>query len=153
MSEQTRITPVAPNFESCAECFARLMIYPGERHPDQITDLLGIQPTMTNVAGDKVKHVRGSVRTVKYSGWFLSTENYVVSKDVRQHIDWLIEKIRPHRDALKSIQEMSDMKITLKCVWLSLLGHSGPVLWPEQMRALADLDLECSFDIYFSGDD
>lgn len=150
MNPQSRITPIAPNFESCVECFSRLTIYPGARHPDVITNMLNIQPTMINVVGDKVTNTRGRTREVMVSGWFLSTENIVVSKDIRQHIDWLVQAIRPRSRALKEIQEMSDMKITLRCVWFSLSGHSGPVLWPEQMKALAELDLECSFDIYFA---
>lgn len=150
MSNETKITAIAPNFETCAECFARLMIYPGARHPDEISEILKIQPTAISVAGERATNSRGRVREVKSSGWFLSTENHMKSKDIRQHIDWLVEIIMPHRHSLKIIQEMSDVKMTLRCVWFSLLGHSGPVLWPEQMRALADLDLECSFDIYLS---
>ncbi|WP_430795301.1 DUF4279 domain-containing protein [Achromobacter spanius] len=79
------------------------------------------------------------LRQIKNSGWFLSTEGLGLSKDIRQHIDWLIKIIYPRRLALKEIQSMGEMEITLKCVWFSLLGHSGPVLWPEQMRALAEL--------------
>ncbi|MDH1523663.1 DUF4279 domain-containing protein [Achromobacter mucicolens] len=149
MNLQTRITPVAPDYESCAECYARLMIYPGGRHPDVITDIFHIQPTSVNVVGDVITNSRGRKRQIKNSGWFLSTEGLVLSKDIRQHIGWLVKIIYPRRHALKEIQNMDEMKITLKCVWFSLLGHSGPVLWPEQMKALAELDLECSFDIYF----
>lgn len=43
--------------------------------------------------------------------------------------------------------------MTVSCVWWSALGHGGPVLWPEQMKALADLNRECSFDIYFADDE
>ncbi|TQJ97608.1 uncharacterized protein DUF4279 [Achromobacter sp. SLBN-14] len=125
------------------------MIYPGGRHPDVITDIFHIQPTSVNVVGDVITNSRGRKRQIKNSGWFLSTEGLVLSKDIRQHIDWLVKIIYPRRHALKEIQNMDEMKITLKCVWFSLLGHSGPVLWPEQMKALAELDLECSFDIYF----
>lgn len=152
MNSKSRITSVSSDFETCAECFARLMIYPGNRHPDEITELLNIQPTLTNVAGSSIVNSRGLTRKIKESGWFLDTENFVSSKDIRDHIDWLTKIIMPQRSALKIIQEMNDVKMTLKCVWFSLLGHSGPVLWPEQMRALADLDLECSFDVYFAND-
>lgn len=149
MNKETRITPISSSFETCAECFARLMIYPGNRHPDEITELLKIQPTEINVAGSSITNSRGLTRRVKESGWFLDSGSHMFSKDIREHIDWIIEKIMPNHVALKNIQEMNDVKMTLKCVWFSLLGHSGPVLWPEQMRALANLDLECSFDVYF----
>lgn len=152
MTIKSRITSVSSDFESCAECFARLMIYPGLTHPDELTKLLKIQPTAINVAGSSVKNSRGVIRNIKESGWFLDTEQHVSSKDIREHLDWLIAKIMPHRSELKVVQEMNDVKMTVKCVWFSQFGHSGPVLWPEQMRALADLDLECSFDVYFMND-
>jgi hypothetical protein len=41
----------------------------------------------------------------------------------------------------------------VNCVWWSAAGHGGPTLWPEQMAALAALNLECSFDVYFFGDE
>lgn len=59
MNLQTRTTPVAPGYESCAECYARLMVYPGVRHQDVITDILHIQPTSVNVVGDVVNNSRG----------------------------------------------------------------------------------------------
>ncbi|MGW7775510.1 DUF4279 domain-containing protein [Pseudomonas machongensis] len=149
MSVKARITPVIPDYETCAECYVRLMIFPGEYHPDEITKLLQVQPTTVNVVGEKLTNSRGLTREVKNSGWFLSTESHISSRDLREHIDWLVETISPHRDSLIKVQELDGVKVTLKCVWFSLLGHSGPVLWPEQMRALADLDLELSFDIYF----
>ncbi|WP_449105264.1 DUF4279 domain-containing protein [Pseudomonas mohnii] len=150
MSLKARVTPVASDYETCAECYVRLMIFPGERHPDEITKLLQVQPSVANIAGEKVTNSRGLTREVKNSTWFLSTESHISSRDIREHIDWLVQIIYPNRESLGKIQEMDGVKVTLKCVWFSLLGHGGPVLWPEQMRALADLDLELSFDVYFT---
>ena len=41
----------------------------------------------------------------------------------------------------------------IDCRWESRGGQGGPTLWPEQMRAMADLDLECSFYIEFYGEE
>ncbi|MDR9877203.1 DUF4279 domain-containing protein [Pseudomonas allii] len=149
MSRKSRITPVSTDYETCAECFVRLMIYPGDIHPSEISNIMHVQPTQITVIGEKVKNSRGVTREVKSSSWFLSSEGNVQSKDLRDHIDWLVREIQPHRESLGLVQQIDGVKITLKCVWFSLLGHSGPVLWPEQMKALADLDLEVSFDVYF----
>lgn len=32
-------------------------------------------------------------------------------------------------------------------------GHGGPTLWPEQMRTMAERNLECGFDIYIGSDE
>lgn len=149
---ETRITPICSEYETCNECFIRLMIYPKDTHPAEISKLLNIEPTSINVVGEIVTNSRGKSREIKNSGWFLSSEGLVDSKDLREHIDWFIKKISPFSENLKKIQEVKNIKMTLKCIWFSKFGHSGPVLWPEQMQALASLNLECSFDIYFLED-
>lgn len=84
------------------------------------------------------------------NGWFLSTGGVVASRDVRHHLDWLLERLMPARGALVALQQCAGVRMSVVCVWWSREGHGGPTLWPEQMRGLADLNLECSFDVYLS---
>ncbi|MEQ9888608.1 DUF4279 domain-containing protein [Pectobacterium zantedeschiae] len=126
-----------------------MLIYPAEMHPDEVSAILNIEPTQKNIIGDRKTNSLGRTREVKTSGWFLSSEDFVFSKDLRDHIDWIVAKLDASREGLKKLQNTPDVNMTLSCVWWSPVGHSGPVLWPEQMKALADLDLECAFDIYF----
>ncbi|WP_264044067.1 DUF4279 domain-containing protein [Pectobacterium carotovorum] len=130
-----------------------LSIYPGEMHPDNISGLLNIEPTEKFIVGDEITNSLGRTRKVKISSWFLSSENDVKSKDLREHIDWVIDKLSASHSGLRELQSTSGVQMTLRCVWLSAHGEGGPVLWPEQMRALADLDLECSLNIYFFPDE
>lgn len=143
------ITPVAKDYATCSECYAELLIYPGLIHPDKITRLLGVSATQINVAGTSVTNSRGKVREIKRSGWFLSSKDTVESRDLRDHIDWIVMRLSESKDALHEIQNTRNVKMTLKCTWRSKVGHSGPVLWPQQMTAISALGLECSFDIYF----
>lgn len=145
----SRITPISSDYATCSECYTQLLIYPGEMHPDNVSKLLGIEPTQKNIVGEKISNSRGRSREIRLSGWFLSSESHVQSKDLRDHIDWLLRKVTPAITGLKQLQHTENVTMTLCCVWRSRYGHSGPVLWPEQMRAISDLDLECSFDIYF----
>lgn len=147
------ITPVSQDYPTCSECYAELSIYPGDIHPEKITILLGVNPTQINVAGASVTNSRGRTREIKLSGWFLSSKNNVMSKDLRDHIDWVVNQLSPVTERLNEIQNTCGVKMTLKCVWRSKYGHSGPVLWPEQMVGVAGLGLECSFDIYFDDDE
>ncbi|MCW2479267.1 DUF4279 domain-containing protein [Candidatus Symbiopectobacterium sp. NZEC135] len=145
----SRITPISPNYETCLECRVSLLIYPGTMHPDEVSAILNMEPSQKNIIGDKRINSLGRTREIKIAGWFLSSEMFVSSKDLRDHINWITAKLNPAKAGLKKLQNTPGIKMTLSCVWWSSLGHSGPVLWPEQMKALADLDLECSFDIYF----
>jgi hypothetical protein len=145
----SRITPISDGYPTCSECYAQLLIYPGAMHPDDVSKLLGLEPTQKNIAGTVVTNSRGKTREIKLSGWFLSSEQYVQSKDLREHIDWLLEKIKPLKKELIKLQNIDGITLGIDCVWRSAVGHGGPTLWPEQMRSISDLDLECSFDIYF----
>ena len=149
----SRLTPYDDLYETCERTCAKLLIYPGEQSPDTITECLGIVPTQVNRKGEKrISQRTGRSHIVKMNGWFLFSEEHVVSKDLRRHLDWLIERLGPAREPLLALQETTNVVMTISCVWWSAHGHGGPTLWPQQMRAMADLGLECSFDVYFFGE-
>jgi hypothetical protein len=84
--------------------------------------------------------------------WALSSEPHVKSKDVRAHLDWLLAQLSNSHQGLLDLQQ-GEVVMGVNCPWWSLGGHGGPTLWPEQMRRLADLNLECSFDVQFYPED
>jgi hypothetical protein len=136
-------------FGSCLETRCELAIYPGHLLPEEVSTRLGLEPTSVQRAGETSTNSRGRVRTTKVNGWFLSSENVVASKDLRRHLDWLIAKVQPAAVPLAELRATPGVEMWIGCVWWSKEGHGGPTLSPEQMRAIAALDLECSFDVYF----
>jgi hypothetical protein len=153
MSINSRITPFSPDYSTCSECYAGLIIYPGDFPVDKISEIIKADATKINNVGDRSVNSIGRERIAKISAWFMFSTSFVISKDLRDHVDWVVERLRNSSDGLLYLQGMDSIKMTLQCVWRSRYGHSGPVLWPEQMKAIADLNLECSFDIYFDGPD
>lgn len=148
-SISSRRTPINPDYPTCDECYAALFVYPGERHPDEVSQLLNMEPTRKNVAGTTIINSSGRQRKIPISGWFLSSEGKVKSKDLRDHINWLLNKIYAAKAGIKQLQGMEGLELGINCTWPSLAGHGGPTLWPEQMKIIAELELECTFDIYF----
>ncbi len=70
----------------------------------------------------------------------------MASKDVRPHIDWLLDALANSTHGLQTLQDHHEVKMAVVCEWWSY-GLGGPTLWPEQMSRLADLNLECSFSL------
>lgn len=141
----SRFTLVDDADASCERTCAELIIYSGELLPSRVTELLGLSPTRTVATGEKSPpNSRGLVRIGILNGWFLSSEEHLDSKDLRRHIDWLIAQLRPHASSLRALQQTSGVRMYVRCPWWSKGGGGGPSLWPEQMRGLADLDLECT---------
>lgn len=148
----SRRTPYNDSYETCERTLAELRIYGNDLEPREVTERLGVEPTSSQRKDDSVTSSLGRRRTFKAGGWFLSSEDRVQSKDLRRHLDWLLALIVPRAQALRSLQEVDGIRMNVTCIWWSAAGDGGPTLWPEQMRAMADLNLECVFEIAFYGD-
>lgn len=149
----SRMTPIDHSYGTCDRTCVDLRIYPSELRHEDISTLLGIQPTEMQNKGDEIPTARGTIRVAKVTLWLLSSEGSVSSKDVRAHLDWLLDRLANSHEGLRDLQELHPVKMSVCCIWWSRSGHGGPTLWPEQMRELADLNLECSFEIQFHPED
>jgi len=130
------------DYPTCASTYATLRIYPGGISLDEITAILRLPPSFAQTAETRPPGVKN-----KPSGWFLSSKGSVESKDVRRHLDWLLDQIADKAsifDALRNDGVRSD----ISCCWISARGHGGPSLWPRQMAILGSLGLEIWFDVY-----
>ena len=130
----SHFTPLTDFEENCERTLAVLRIYPGEITPPEVTELLGVSQPLPSL--------RESI----------SSESFVESRDLRRHLDWLLDKVEPGSDGLNVLQQRPGVRMCVYCIWWSRHG-GGPTLWPERMRRLAALNLECSFDIQYYGED
>lgn len=149
----SRLTLRDSSYPSCEETRVELRVYPGSQSAEEVTEFLGIEPTEKHNKGDCHTNSIGRTRVAPSTGWFLSSEHQVSSKDLRDHLDWLLTRITGTESKLLALQDEKDMKMWVTCVWWSKAGFGGPTLWPEQMMALAKLNLECGFDIYYFGNE
>lgn len=140
-------------YPTCERTLAELLIYPGDLEPRWITRRLGVEPTVTAIKGELKTNSMGRTRVVPKNRWQLSSEGKISSLDLRRHLDWLLDKVEPGRDGLLALQRAPGMRMGVNCIWWSAHAQGGPTLWPVQMRRLADLNLECGFDISFYGED
>lgn len=147
----SRVTPINDDYPTCERTSAELRIYTGSFDPTEVTTHLRIEPSQVQKLGEVRKGFRSRERTIKLGGWFLSSEGQVQSRDLRRHLDWLLERLMPAKADLILFQEQGNIQMGVHCIWWSVAGEGGPTLWPEQMRALADLNLECSLDVAFFG--
>ena len=138
-------------YANCNRTHAELRIYPGSKSAGDVTKCLGVEPTGTQDEGELFENSTSRVWKAPLTGWFLSSEGQVDSKDLEDHVDWLLAKLAGAESALFTLQEQEVTKMTVACIWWSADGHGGPGLKPAQMHALAEFNLECSFDIYFRG--
>ena len=137
---QRRMTDYDDAYATCERTYATLRLYPGPIALRDVTARLRIDPTQSQISGGG--------RSLQ--GWFLSTEGAVESRDVRRHIDWLLDRIEPSSRELEALMR-EGARVDVSCYWLSASGHGGPTLSPQQMGRLARLQLDCWFDVYSTG--
>jgi hypothetical protein len=146
----SRLTPINDLYPTCELTYATLAI--GYIDPDLITKKLNLTPTRIQKKGIPRVMANGKTRIGNIDNWLLSSKNEISSKDIRRHIDWLLDLIEPTTSQLLEIQLIDGVKMSIRCVWWSAHGEGGPTLWPEQMERMAKLNLECTFSFAWYGD-
>jgi hypothetical protein len=137
------------SYATCSRTYASLCIYlPDASDPNELTEKFGIQPSRTRVKGE----FRNGKRRNSPTAWFLESMENVESKEVRRHIDWLLDQIEERSEIIKQLQ-LEGSEIHISCFWESALGHGGPMLDPTILNRIAALNIGIAFDIYFDGAD
>jgi len=139
------------DYPTCKDTYASFNVYPRDFDPSEITNCLSLKPTYTTKKGD-VERPRDRDDTYvivsKLNFWSFSTKGKVLSKDVRRHIDWLLDHLTPKQSTIINLQKQA-CQMNISCYWVSKHGHGGPILSPSQMEKLARLNIEIHFDCYF----
>ena len=116
--------------------------------PDEVTRLLGIEPSFTQRKGDK----SGSPERpgASLTGiWALESEKSVSNSDLEPHLDFLLSRLESRTSTVKRLM-LEGLDADIHCFWMSEMGlGGGPVLRPDTMRRIADLGVSLNFDIYF----
>lgn len=132
------MTDYDDEYPTCKATYATLRLYLGDLTPDAVTERLGLSPTESQTQTRSAKHSQA---------WFLCSKGQVHSRDVRRHIDWILDQVTPVAARFRDLIARG-AKADVACFWVSASGHGGPMLSPIQMRRLAELELECWFDVY-----
>ena len=115
--------------------------------PEELTAALGITPDMSCRRGDADQIGTRSISAATGS-WSLKSTPHVDSKDVNEHLEFLLEQLRPHAKAIRARSHGGQVYVDV--LWESsyLYAGTGPVIAAEWVAGLADLGAALGFDIY-----
>jgi hypothetical protein len=109
-----------------------------------VSDFLKLNPTkMVEVGVAGRSNSLGRAPVGKLNLWILDSESHVISRDLRHHLDWLLDQVEPATSGILELQKIGFL-MDIFAIWWSKTGEGGPALWPAQMRRIANLDLELS---------
>ena len=128
---------------TCLETYANLRIFSELLHPNEISELLGLEATDTIPLNPESKYrVR---RETNYWGW--NSRTVVSSTDNLEHVAAITQRLSGKRALLDQLREKG-CEIDICCYWVSS-GQGGPLVDRSMLAALSQLDLEIWWDVYF----
>ena len=142
------------NSESASQVFATLRFAGDALDPDEISRVVGQQPTRAHRRGQSYKpSLRSAEVTGKTGDWYFSTKSKVPSKDLRDHLDALVSLVLPAAGEDKRLRELHDimerrnLQAHVTCFWRGPPGADQPSIPVVVSRVLGRLpaDIEADF--------
>jgi hypothetical protein len=88
---EMRSRDIDDDYRTCAETYATLRVYSDDVDPDEITSIIGVEPTSYFRKGEaRTKRLDVKNRHHKMNGWFYRTREASSSRDCRRHLDLLL---------------------------------------------------------------
>jgi len=131
---------------ACVETYLTLRIFSESMHPDEISLILGIDPTVAKPRDSNSKY--RPRRETNFWGWETKSCD---STDNLDHIKKVIELLTGREDRLDKLRALG-CELDLYSYWVGD-GQGGPSLDIATMRSLCNLGLEIGWDTYFRKDD
>lgn len=132
------------DYPTCLETRVTLRVFSKTLSPSAITHALNVKPSDSFSQGEPYGK-KGLLR--RESGWLLTSENAVKSRDTRRHITWILDQLKERHAAIQELLR-SGAELDVNCYYVSA-GQGGPTMSAEQMSALGKLGLDLCWDIYF----
>jgi hypothetical protein len=127
----------------CAETVSTLSVHSDGMTPEEIAEILQIEPTGFT---RKAEGVADGRIQAKFNVWRYSTGKLCMSKDTRRHIDLVLNVLDGKADAIGKLQSRG-CQIRIASHWVPAnekIG-GGPLLAPHQMLKLGNLGITVSF--------
>lgn len=111
--------------------------------PDQVTAVLGFDPTRSGVKGERPSLGRSSVNRTSF--WLLKCP-LSDSLPLTEHLKWLLDVVEPKFSSISAAAESSTMM--LLCGFSSGNGQGGFTLDAKTLQRIAVLGVPLSVDLY-----
>lgn len=134
---------------SCARALADLRIYSDTLPAAEMEKLIGVPPTEVMIKDRLVTLPSGVQRVQKFHAYFLNSEAFVASRDLRRHLDALLARIADRGEGLHALWRTGEVECAISCLWWAAHGHGGPRLRADQLALMAELGLEWTCDFTY----
>ena len=129
----------------CKKTNVTFRIVGPEIAPNEITEALGVEPSKAFAKGENYQTKRSGIRQRPIGHWSITTEGLIDSTSVERHALKLLELLDSENDALRSLQENEDCRLSVIVWWEALEGHGGYTLTSATLQRLSALCEDIDF--------
>jgi hypothetical protein len=118
----------------------------------KVTNALGLKPDLCANRGD-TKIIGKAVSVHSEGFWRIDTQGKVNSKDINDHLNFLLSILLPHKDIILEMAQNGETFFDV--LWKStyLYAGTGPLIDRECLSGIGQLNAGMGFDIYQVDDD
>jgi hypothetical protein len=128
-----------------------LRIFGDDLIPDEVTNLLGVAPTKTELKGEKITgRTSGNVRFAKTGGWRFNVADRE-PEDMDGQIQELFNQMTGNIDVWRDITNR--YHVDLFCGLFMGVSNEGLTLSPRTLASIGERGITMGFDIYAGQDD
>ena len=129
--------------------YAAIVISSPNLDPELVTSAVGRAPTSSARAGDpRVTRWGATLSPHAEGSWVLSSEAFVTSKDINDHLAFVLGALLPHREAVQAFAQGGEVFVSVMWSSTYLYAGTGPLIAATCIAGLAALGAGIGFDIY-----
>jgi Domain of unknown function (DUF4279) len=133
------------------DAFASLRFFGDRLEPGRITQILTKAPTLAYRKGEIFKKSRGHEIRGRTGLWLASSEAHVSSKDLNEHLEYLLTIVFPENDEdelirLRALMLEVGIEADASCFWYGERGARAPVIRDDIRERFARIPAEIEED-------
>ncbi|HND49781.1 MAG TPA: DUF4279 domain-containing protein [Anaerolineales bacterium] len=117
-------------------------------NPEKISDALGIESDVSANRGDPKIVYGKTIGLYKKGFWRVHTKGKVESKDINDHLNFLLAILLPRTDAILELAENGETYFDVLWESTYLYAGTGPLISKECLSGIGKLNASMGFDIY-----
>jgi hypothetical protein len=79
--------------------------------------------------------------------WIVRSPAELKSKDVRRHLDWLLDIVEPRSEVIRQLA-VAGYQVVILCDWVSFQGRGGPTISVKNMSRISCLGLALRLNLH-----
>lgn len=121
-------------------------VYGDAPGPDEITQMLGLEPSRSAAKGHTQQTRTGTIITTKKSVWLLDSR-LAASARLEDHLRDLLGRLLPHAAEIRDLRRQG-LEVEFRCAVFTVAPEEGTTVNAETVRGLGELEAALSIVVY-----